>query len=92
VANTKSAAKAARQSIKKQARNKSVMSAVRTAVRKAREAIATGDTAAIDAELKKAITALDKAASKGTIHKSNASRKVARLSAAVSKAKTAKKA
>jgi small subunit ribosomal protein S20 len=90
MANTKSAAKAARQSIKRQARNKSVMSAVRTQVRKAREAIAKGDTAAIDAELKKAVAILDKAASKGTIHARNASRKVARLSAAANGAKAPK--
>ena len=80
MANTKSAAKAARQSIKKQARNKSVMSALRTQVRKAREAITNGNNAAIEAELKKAMAIIDKAASKGTIHARNASRKIARLS------------
>lgn len=90
MANTKSAAKAARQSIKRQARNKSIIAAVRTQVRKAREAIAKGDAAAIDAELKKAAAMLDKAATKGTVHKSNASRKVARLSAAAHAAKTKK--
>ncbi len=90
MANTKSAAKRARQSIKRHDRNKSIISAVRTAVRKAREAIATGDASVIDAELKNAASVLDKAASKGAIHKSNASRRVGRLSAAASSAKSAK--
>ena len=90
MANTKSAAKAARQSTKRNERNRSVMSAVRTQLRKAREAITGGDTAAIDAEISKAIAMLDKAATKGVLHKSNASRRVGRLSAAAHAAKTAK--
>jgi small subunit ribosomal protein S20 len=85
VANTKSAAKRARQSIKRHDRNKAIISAVRTAVRKAREAIASGDKSAVAAELKNAASVLDKAASKGALHKSNASRRVARLSAAAAK-------
>ncbi len=85
MANTKSAAKRARQSIKRHDRNKAIISAVRTAVRKAREAIASGDKSAVAAELKNAASVLDKAASKGALHKSNASRRVARLSAAAAK-------
>lgn len=82
MANTKSALKRARQSVKRNARNRSINSSVRTQVRKAREALASKDGAAIETELKKAVAALDKAASKGVLHKSNASRRVARLRAA----------
>jgi len=87
MANTKSAAKAARQSAQRRDRNKSVLSAVRTQIRKAREAMESGDSAAIDAELRKAAAMLDKAASKGVLHKSNASRRVGRLSVAANAAK-----
>src|SRR5690606_1852810 len=79
VANTKSAAKRARQSVKRNLRNRSVTSSVRTQVRKVREALASKNADAIETELRKAVAALDKAASKGVLHKSNASRRVARL-------------
>jgi small subunit ribosomal protein S20 len=92
VANTKSAAKRARQSVKQHARNKSVTSSVRTQIRKVREAIEKKDAGTIDIELKKAVAALDKAASKGVIHSRNASRRVGRLSSAAAAAKAAPKA
>ncbi len=82
MANTKSAAKRALQSVKRHDRNKAIISAVRTQVRKTREAIKGGDAQTIQAELQKAASVLDKASSKGALHKSNASRRVARLSAA----------
>ena len=47
--------------------------------------IASGDKAAAQASLKVATSEIGKAASKGIYHKNNAARKVARLSAAVSK-------
>ena len=91
MANTKSAAKRARQSVKRNARNKSITSGVRHQIRKAREAIATKDPAKIDEELRKATKALDKAASKGIVHKRNASRRASRLALAAHAAKTAAK-
>lgn len=87
MANTRSAAKRARQSVKRRARNKSVNSAVRTYVRKAREALTGGDAESIDAAVRKAISELSKAASKGVLHARNASRRVARLAAAANKTK-----
>ncbi len=87
MANTKSAAKRARQAVKRAARNKSVTSRVRSQVRKAREALVSKDGAAIDAELRKAVAALDKAASAGVLHKRNAARRVSRLAAAAAAAK-----
>jgi small subunit ribosomal protein S20 len=92
VANTKSAAKRARQSVKQHARNKSITSGVRTQVRKAREAIEGKDATTIDAELKKAVASLAKAASKGVLHSKNASRRAGRLAAAAHAAKAAPKA
>jgi small subunit ribosomal protein S20 len=86
VANTKSAAKRARQGVKRAARNKSVKSSVRTEVRKVRDLLTKGDIAAVQTEINNAKHALDKAASAGVIHKSNASRRVGRLASAVAKA------
>lgn len=74
------ARKAARQSVKRYARNHSVRSATRTAVGHARRAIAAGDEAAAEPLLRAALSALDKAAKKGVLHKNNASRGKSRLS------------
>lgn len=89
MANTKSAAKRARQSIKRNARNRAVKSSVRTEVRKAREAIEKGDATTIAAELKNAARSLNKAASSGILHKRNVSRRLGRLAAAAHKQKKA---
>jgi small subunit ribosomal protein S20 len=80
VANTKSAEKQNRQAHKHRARNQGITSAVRTQVRKFREALASGDAAKTKTELVSAIRAISKAASKGVIHKAQASRRIARLS------------
>ena len=82
MANTRSAEKANRQSIKHRARNAHVASTLRTAVRKARETITGADAAKVPAELKAAIREINKAASKGIIHAAQASRRIARLSKA----------
>lgn len=76
MANTKSAKKRAEIAIKRTARNKMVKSSLRTAVRKYREAVGTENGTAL---LSQAFAALDKAASKGVIHKNTAARKKARL-------------
>jgi len=82
VANTKSAEKQNRQAIRHRARNQAITSAVRTQVRKFREALSVGDPAKMKSELTQAIRAISKAASKGVIHKAQASRRIARLSKA----------
>lgn len=76
MANTKSAKKRALVAIKRTARNKMVKSSLRTAVRKYREAVGSENAAAL---LSQAFAALDKAATKGVIHKNTAARKKARL-------------
>ena len=79
MANIKSAQKKNRQMIKNRTRNRSVMSALRTAIKKARAAV---DGKAEDAGtlLKDAISTIDKAVSKGVLKRETASRYVSRLS------------
>jgi small subunit ribosomal protein S20 len=83
VANHPSADKRNRQRIKRTLRNRSVKAAVRTQVKTVRSAVEGKDTAAAEKALAEATVSLAKAASKGTLPKKTASRKIARLSAAV---------
>ena len=84
MANIKSAKKRILTSAKRAERNKSIKSSVKTAVKKVHAAIEAGDHAAAQEKLVAAETALSKAATKGVLHKNNASRKVSRLAKAVS--------
>jgi small subunit ribosomal protein S20 len=79
LANTKSAEKRNRQALKRRARNVHVRSTVKTALKKAREAIATKDPAKAREAVQLAATALAKAKSKGVLHAKNASRRISRL-------------
>ncbi len=72
MANIKSQIKRIGTNKKSQDRNKAVKSEVKTAVRSAREAIVAGDAAAAATALALASKKLDKAASKGVIHKNQA--------------------
>jgi small subunit ribosomal protein S20 len=72
VANIKSQIKRIGTNKKAQDRNKAVKSEVKSAIRATREAIATGDAAKAAAALTVASKKLDKAASKGVLHKNNA--------------------
>ena len=85
MANIKSAKKRVLVNQTKALRNKMIKSGVKTAVKKVDAAIAAGDKEAAMAALLSATSIIDKATSKGVYHKNNAARKVARLSAAVSK-------
>lgn len=78
MANTKSAEKAARQASKRQTSNRVLLSGARTAVKKARLAVAAGDPNAEEI-MRQAVSTLDRAANKGVIHRNNASRRKARL-------------
>ena len=86
MANLKSAKKRIITSQKRAAANKAIKSGVKTAVKKVRVAIDANDTAAAAAALENAKSVIDKAASKGVLHKNTAARKVSRLAAAVNKA------
>jgi small subunit ribosomal protein S20 len=72
VANIKSQIKRNRQNEKSRLRNKSVKSALKTSVRKFNEAAATGDAEQATTLLREATRKLDKAVSKGVIHKNQA--------------------
>ena len=85
MANIKSAKKRVLVSQKKAARNKSIKSATKTAIKKVDAAIQSGDKDAAAAALKAATSTIDKAAKRGVYHKNTASRKVSRLSKAVNK-------
>jgi small subunit ribosomal protein S20 len=70
MAQHKSAEKRARQNVKRQARNKAVLSRMRTLVKKVRTA---KDKETATAALRTAVKALDQVAAKGKIHKNKAS-------------------
>jgi small subunit ribosomal protein S20 len=72
VANIKSQLKRIKTNEKARQRNKAVKSSLKTAIRKFRTAAAAGDADKAEAALRDASRALDKAASKGVIHKNNA--------------------
>jgi len=79
VANHKSAEKRNRQSQVRRLRNKINRSKMKTAVRKIDEAVAAGSADEARLVLQEAIPVIAKTASKGTVHKKNASRKISRL-------------
>ena len=79
VANIKSQIKRIGTNAKATERNKAVKSEVKTAVRAARTAINSGDKAAAEAALKTAGKKLDKAVSKGVLHKNNAANRKSAL-------------
>ena len=79
MANHKSAEKRNRQAKIRNARNTHIRSTMRSYVKKLRIAIAEGDMDAAKVVFEKAIPYIDKAASKGVIHKATASRKISRL-------------
>jgi small subunit ribosomal protein S20 len=85
MANHPSAEKRNRQRIVRTTRNRTVLSAVRSHVKALRAAVKAGEKAAAKKALAIAISALDRAASKGVLHRKAASRRIARLSAQVHK-------
>jgi small subunit ribosomal protein S20 len=85
VANIKSQIKRNRQTEKRNARNKAVRSELKTRVKRAITAAEQGEENAADAA-KAAIKRLDKAATKGIIHKNAAARRKSRLQKRINKA------
>ena len=84
MANTKSAKKAARQTIRRTNANKGRRSRMRSYARKVEEAIESGDKNAAAAALKEAEPVLARTAQKGLVHRKTASRKVSRLAKRIS--------
>jgi small subunit ribosomal protein S20 len=89
LANTKSAEKRARQSVKRAARNRWYRSRARTFVKRAREHVDRGELDGTDEHVRRACRALDKAAQKGAIHPNNAARRKSRLMLALNRARAA---
>ena len=79
MANHKSSVKRHRQNLKRHARNQGVKSRIRTLAKKVREAIESKDAGAAAAHLTVVGKALDKAVSRGVLHRNNASRRLSRL-------------
>ncbi|HET8602172.1 MAG TPA: 30S ribosomal protein S20 [Segeticoccus sp.] len=75
MANIKSQIKRIRTNRERTERNKSYKAELRTWIRKFRAAAESGDKAAAEEALKHASTKLDKAVSKGVIHKNQAANK-----------------
>ncbi len=86
MANTRSAEKRNRQAQKRRARNVHVRTGVKSAVKRVREALEKGDSAAAKAALAAAERTLGKASSKGVLHGNAASRRISRLARAVARA------
>ncbi|MCM2561879.1 30S ribosomal protein S20 [Lutimaribacter sp. EGI FJ00015] len=83
MANTPQSKKRARQLERRTAVNKARRSRIRTYLRKAEEAIASGDKVAAQAALQACQPELMRGVSKGVFHKNTASRKISRLAARV---------
>ena len=77
MANTKSAAKRARQTTKRTLRNRRVLTALKTETK--RHAASGTDKAVTRATYEKLVSELDKAAKRGVIHKNVANRRKSRL-------------
>ncbi|AMY18434.1 30S ribosomal protein S20 [Rhodococcus kroppenstedtii] len=85
MANIKSQVKRIATNERQRLRNQSVKSSLRTAVRSFREAAAAGDKDKAETLLQSTSRQLDKAASKGVIHKNQAANKKSALSLAFNK-------
>lgn len=79
MANHASAIKRHKQSEKRRQRNAAVKSSLRTAVKKVKESATAGKAEETKANLQNAISELDRAVSKGVLHRNNASRRISRL-------------
>ena len=79
MANTRSALKRMRQSEKRRVRNAGVRTSVRTAVKTTRTSLAAASVEEARASLARAIQLLDRAVTKGVVHKNAAARKKSRL-------------
>lgn len=77
---SKSVVKRAEEALERKVRNKAYKTQMKNAIKKVLEAVKAKDsTQSIDKLLKNAISTIDKAASKGVIHKNQAARRKSRL-------------
>jgi small subunit ribosomal protein S20 len=83
MANTAQARKRARQAEVTRKRNASLKSSLRSAVKKVKKAVASGDKAAAAAQLTASQAVIDRIADKKIVHKNLASRTKSRLAQAI---------
>jgi small subunit ribosomal protein S20 len=79
LANHASAIKRHKQSEKRRLRNAAVKTSLKTVVKKVKEAATAGKADEAKTNLQNAVSELDKAVTKGVLHRNNASRKISRL-------------
>jgi small subunit ribosomal protein S20 len=79
LATHKSAEKSHRQSEKRRARNHALKSRLRTLVKRVENALQRKNAAEAESELRVAAREIDKAVTKGVLHRNNASRRLSRL-------------
>ena len=83
MANIKSAKKRARQSEVRREHNASMRSRMRTAIKRVRKAIDSGDKAGASSALQSAYSVLDSTVGTGVVHRNMAARRKSRLAAAI---------
>jgi len=89
MANTESAQKRMRQSLKRRERNRAHRSRMRTAIKKVRAAVAAGDATLARELLPATLTVVDSMVNKGILHANAAARTKSRLTRAVASLKAA---
>lgn len=85
MANHAQAAKRARQTIKRAARNRHIRTTMRSYVKRLNACLEGGDAAAAKDALRLAVKHLDRAVVRGILHRRTASRTISRLTVAVNK-------
>ena len=83
---TPSGQKRARQNVKRNLRNKAVLSEIKTLSKNVAAAAENKDEENAEKALRAAVKAISSAASKGVLHKNTASRKISRMSKGVNRA------
>ncbi len=89
MANTKSAEKRNRQNVNQRERNRAHRSRLRTAIKRLRSAVSSGDAPAAEALMPLTFSVIDKIAQKGIIHSNAASRYKSRIAKRVAEMKKA---
>lgn len=84
----KSAIKRHRQNLKHQERNQTIRTHVRHTVRDLREVIAKKDVANAETKLRSVMATVQKAVTKGVLHRNSASRRISRLSQQIAALRT----
>jgi small subunit ribosomal protein S20 len=84
--NIKSAIKRTETTKKKNLRNRMIKSNLNTTVKKLEKAVAQGDSAQVEALYREAVSAYDRAGSKGVLHRNAVNRKKAQMAKIISAA------